>query len=95
LATGHIFHPAEGAGGGMLFGHGPVFRDFNFEMDMTAATRIVALGLGRRGLEAFHTVPAAERSARRPARGAPGEAAGARFGALLRGRLDRHEGVAG
>ena len=42
---GHIFHPAEGAGGGMLLGHGPVFRDFNFEMDVTAATRIVALGL--------------------------------------------------
>ncbi len=42
---GHIFHPAEGAGGAMLFGHGPVFRDFNFEMDVTAATRIVALGL--------------------------------------------------
>jgi inosine-uridine nucleoside N-ribohydrolase len=42
---GHIFHPAEGAGGGMLFGHGPVFRDFNFQMDVTAATRIVALGV--------------------------------------------------
>jgi purine nucleosidase len=42
---GHVFHPAEGAGGGMLFGHGPVFRDFNFEMDMPAATRILALGL--------------------------------------------------
>lgn len=42
---GHIFHPAEGAGGGMLLGHGPVFRDFNFDMDVAAATRIVALGL--------------------------------------------------
>lgn len=42
---GHIFHPAEGSGGGMLFGHGPIFRDFNFEMDVTAATRIVALGV--------------------------------------------------
>jgi purine nucleosidase len=42
---GHIFHPAEGAGGGMLFGHGPVFRDFNFEMDPRAAARIVELGL--------------------------------------------------
>jgi purine nucleosidase len=42
---GHIFHPAEGAGGGMLLGHGPVFRDFNFDMDVTAATQIVALGL--------------------------------------------------
>ena len=42
---GHIFHPAEGAGGAMLFGHGPVFRDFNFEMDPRAAARIVTLGL--------------------------------------------------
>ena len=42
---GHVFHPAEGAGGGMLFGHGPIFRDFNFEMDATAATRTVALGV--------------------------------------------------
>jgi inosine-uridine nucleoside N-ribohydrolase len=42
---GHVFHPAEGAGGGILFGHGPVFRDFNFEMDVTAATRTVALGV--------------------------------------------------
>jgi purine nucleosidase len=42
---GHVFHPAEGAGGGMLLGHGPVFRDFNFDMDVAAATRIVALGL--------------------------------------------------
>ena len=42
---GHIFHPAEGAPGAMLFGHGPVFRDFNFEMDSTAATRMLALGL--------------------------------------------------
>jgi hypothetical protein len=29
---GHVFHPAEGAGGGLLFGHGPVFRDFNFDL---------------------------------------------------------------
>lgn len=42
---GHVFHPAEGAGGGMLFGHGPIFRDFNFEMDVTAAVRTVALGV--------------------------------------------------
>ena len=27
----------------MLFGHGPVFRDFNFEMDPRAAARIVTL----------------------------------------------------
>jgi inosine-uridine nucleoside N-ribohydrolase len=42
---GHIFHPAEGVGGGMLLGHGPIFRDFNFEMDVTAAMRTVALGV--------------------------------------------------
>ena len=38
---GHIFHPAEGAGGGMLFGHGPVFRDFNFALDPQAAASIL------------------------------------------------------
>jgi len=42
---GHVFHPAEGAGGGMLLGHGPIFRDFNFEMDVAAAMRTVALGV--------------------------------------------------
>jgi purine nucleosidase len=42
---GHIFHPAEGASGAMLLGHGPVFRDFNFEMDPHAAARILALGV--------------------------------------------------
>lgn len=42
---GHIFHPAEGAGRGGLLGHGPVFRDFNFVMDMRAAQRIVALNV--------------------------------------------------
>lgn len=42
---GHLFHPAEGVGGGMLFGHGPIFRDFNFEMDPRAAARVVALNL--------------------------------------------------
>ncbi len=40
---GHVFHPAEGIGGGMLFGHGPVFRDFNFDMDRTAATLVLAM----------------------------------------------------
>lgn len=33
---GHIFHPAEGAGGGILLGHGPVFRDFNVVQDPDA-----------------------------------------------------------
>jgi inosine-uridine nucleoside N-ribohydrolase len=42
---GHVFHPAEGAGGGMLFGHGPVFRDFNFAMDPRAARQVVAMQL--------------------------------------------------
>ena len=39
---GHLFHPAEGhGGGGMLFGHGPVFTDFNFAQDRKAATRLL------------------------------------------------------
>lgn len=42
---GHIFHPAENAGGAMLFGHGPVFRDFNFALDPQAATQVVAMQL--------------------------------------------------
>lgn len=39
--TGHLFHPAEGADGGILFGHGPVFRDFNAEQDAGAVSRIL------------------------------------------------------
>jgi purine nucleosidase len=42
---GHIFHPAEGADAGILFGHGPVFRDFNFVMDMRAAQKVVISNL--------------------------------------------------
>lgn len=42
---GHLFHPAEGRGGGMLFGHGPVFRDFNFVQDRTAGARVLGFGL--------------------------------------------------
>jgi purine nucleosidase len=42
---GHIFHPAEGAGGGMLFGHGPVFRDFNFALDPRAVRQVLAAGV--------------------------------------------------
>ena len=42
---GHLFHPAEGAGGGMLFGHGPVFRDFNFALDPSAAAQVLAMKL--------------------------------------------------
>lgn len=42
---GHLFHPAEGAGKGMLFGHGPVFRDFNFDMDRRAAILVMQMAL--------------------------------------------------
>jgi purine nucleosidase len=42
---GHMFHPAEGAGGAMLFGHGPVFSDLNFVSDSRAAAAIVRLHL--------------------------------------------------
>lgn len=42
---GHLFHPAEGAPAGMLFGHGPVFTDFNFAQDAEAAARVLALDI--------------------------------------------------
>jgi inosine-uridine nucleoside N-ribohydrolase len=42
---GHLFHPTEGADGAMLLGHGPVFRDFNFELDRQAAAEILALDI--------------------------------------------------
>lgn len=42
---GHLFHPTEGRGTGILFGHGPVFRDFNFDKDRAAAREIVAMKL--------------------------------------------------
>ncbi len=42
---GHLFHPAEGAGGGVLLGHGPVFRDFNFVMDPGAVETVLDMGL--------------------------------------------------
>jgi purine nucleosidase len=39
---GHRFHPAEGTGrGGILFGHGPVFSDFNFNQDQAAAVSVL------------------------------------------------------
>lgn len=42
--VGHLFHPAEGKGRrGILFGHGPVFRDFNFAQDRDAAVSIVEM----------------------------------------------------
>lgn len=42
---GHIFHPAEGAGGGIFFGHGPIFRDFNFALDPDAVREVLAAGV--------------------------------------------------
>ena len=44
---GHVFHPAEGrTSSGILFGHGPIFRDFNFSKDRTSAA--IVLGLAER-----------------------------------------------
>jgi purine nucleosidase len=41
---GHVFHPAEGrSSSGILFGHGPIFRDFNFSKDLTSASIVLAL----------------------------------------------------
>jgi len=40
---GHLFHPAEGARGGILFGQGPVFRDYNFDLDPEAAARVLTM----------------------------------------------------
>jgi purine nucleosidase len=46
---GHRFHPAEGMGrGGMLFGHGPVFTDFNFDQDRAAAVSVLKCSSRRR-----------------------------------------------
>jgi purine nucleosidase len=43
---GHLFHPAEGKGKTwFLFGHGPVFTDFNFAQDRAAARSLVAMHL--------------------------------------------------
>jgi inosine-uridine nucleoside N-ribohydrolase len=42
---GHLFHPAEGGGGGILFGHGPVFRDLNFDLDGEAAREVLGMGV--------------------------------------------------
>ncbi|MCX2725758.1 nucleoside hydrolase [Roseibium salinum] len=33
---GHLFHPSEGNGDGILFGHGPIFSDLNFRKDPAA-----------------------------------------------------------
>lgn len=42
---GHIFHPSEGDGDGMLWGHGPIFRDLNFDEDRDAAAEVIGMGL--------------------------------------------------
>jgi purine nucleosidase len=43
---GHLFHPAEGRGqGGILFGHGPVFRDLNAELDTRAVEVVLQAGV--------------------------------------------------
>lgn len=42
---GHIFHPSEGNGHGMLFGHGPVFRDLNFDKDPGAVVDLFRMEL--------------------------------------------------
>ena len=39
---GHLFHPSEGRGDGVLFGHGPVFSDFNFRKDAEAARLLLS-----------------------------------------------------
>jgi len=41
---GHVFHPAEGRrSGAILFGHGPIFRDFNFAKDRISASIVLGL----------------------------------------------------
>ncbi|PCJ68687.1 MAG: hypothetical protein COA62_12620 [Rhodobiaceae bacterium] len=42
---GHLFHPTEGAEGAMLFGHGPIFRDFNFCEDSDAVRALMDIAL--------------------------------------------------
>lgn len=44
---GHVFHPTEGrSSSGILLGHGPIFRDFNFSKDRSSAA--IVLGLADR-----------------------------------------------
>jgi purine nucleosidase len=43
---GHMFHPSEGRGeGAMLFGHGPIFRDLNAELDPDAVEIVLRAGV--------------------------------------------------
>ncbi|MBN1238664.1 MAG: nucleoside hydrolase, partial [Gammaproteobacteria bacterium] len=39
---GHVFHPSEASGEGMLFGHGPIFRDLNVALDTEAVGTVLA-----------------------------------------------------
>jgi purine nucleosidase len=43
--AGHVFHPAEGARGAMLFGHGPIARDLNVQLDPRAVALVLASGI--------------------------------------------------
>ncbi|QFT66718.1 Pyrimidine-specific ribonucleoside hydrolase RihB [Labrenzia sp. THAF35] len=43
--SGHLFHPSEGRGNGILFGHGPVFRDLNFRKDPSAVRYLLSTGV--------------------------------------------------
>ena len=40
---GHVFHPVEGGTAGSFFGHGPVFRDFNFAADEEAGVEVMGM----------------------------------------------------
>ncbi len=42
---GHLFHPSEASGRGMLLGHGPIFRDLNFAKDAIAARSVLQMRL--------------------------------------------------
>jgi len=39
---GHLFHPSEGRGDGVLFGHGPIFSDLNFRKDPKAVSFLLS-----------------------------------------------------
>jgi inosine-uridine nucleoside N-ribohydrolase len=41
---GHLFHPSEGSETAVLFGHGPIFTDFNFVQDREAVRVLLSMG---------------------------------------------------
>lgn len=43
--AGHVFHPAEGASGAILFGHGPIARDMNVQLDPDAVDIVLGSGV--------------------------------------------------